>query len=57
LLVGPGDPAQPAAALERLAADPALRARLAEAGLERVRGHTIEAEAARVAAFIAAGRA
>jgi glycosyltransferase involved in cell wall biosynthesis len=57
LLVGPGDPAQPAAALERLAADPALRARLAEAGLERVRGHTIEAEAARVAAFITAGRA
>jgi glycosyltransferase involved in cell wall biosynthesis len=57
LLVGPGDPAQPAAALRRLAADPALRERLAEAGLERVRGHTIEAEAARVAAFIATGRA
>ena len=57
LLVAPGDPAQPAAALRALGADAGLRAPLAARGLERVRGHTIEAEAARVAAFIAAGRA
>jgi glycosyltransferase involved in cell wall biosynthesis len=57
LLVAPGDAAQPAAALQQLAANPGLREGLAKNGLERVRGHTIEAEAARVAAFIAAGRA
>jgi glycosyltransferase involved in cell wall biosynthesis len=57
LLVEPCDPAQPAAALQQLAANPGLREGLAKNGLERVRGHTIEAEAARVAAFIAAGRA
>ena len=57
LLVAPGDAAQPAAALQQLAANPGLREGLAQDGLERVRGHTIEAEAARVAAFIAAGRA
>jgi len=54
LLVEPGDAAQPAAALERLAREAELRDRLAADGLQRVRSHTLEAEAARVAGFIEA---
>jgi glycosyltransferase involved in cell wall biosynthesis len=53
LLVAPGDAPAAGAALARLAAEPGLRAQLAAAGLERVRERTLEAETARVAAFIA----
>lgn len=55
LLVAPGDALAAAAALQRVMADPALRARLSAAGLSRAREHTREAGAARVAAFIADG--
>jgi glycosyltransferase involved in cell wall biosynthesis len=55
LLVPPGDAERPAAELERIAADPALRAELVAAGLERVRAHTLEAECRRVAEFLEAG--
>lgn len=54
-LIPPGDADAAVAALERLADDPARRARLVEAGLAHARAHTIEAETARVAAFIAGG--
>lgn len=57
LLVPPGDAAAAAAALERLAAEPALRARLVERGLAIARSHTLEAEASRVAAYLSAGLA
>ena len=53
LLVPPGDPAAAADALERIAADPDLRARLVAGGLERVRSRTLEAECRRVAEFMA----
>ena len=53
LLVAPGDPAAAAEALERIAADSELRARLVEGGLDRVRAHTLEAECRRVAEFMA----
>ena len=53
LLAQPGDAVAPAAHLTRLAADPTLRATLIRAGLELVRGHTIEREQARAAAFLA----
>lgn len=53
LLVPPGDADAAAAALGRLAADEALRRRLVRRGLERVRERTLEAESARVAAFLA----
>jgi glycosyltransferase involved in cell wall biosynthesis len=52
LLVPPGDPEAAAAALERLAADATLRARLVDAAAQRVSGRTIEGEAAAVAAFL-----
>jgi glycosyltransferase involved in cell wall biosynthesis len=52
LLVPPGDPETPVARLGDLAADPALRARLVAAGLERLRPHTMEAELRRAAAFL-----
>ena len=55
LLVPPGDAERPAAELGRVAADPALRARLVEAGLRQVRRHTLEAECRRVAEFLAEG--
>ena len=55
LLVPPGDPDAAASALNRLADDPALARELAERGLERVSSRTLEAESARVAAFLAAG--
>ena len=54
LLVPPGDPAAAAAALRRIAAEPALRERLIRAGLERVADATLEAESERLADFIAA---
>ena len=56
LIIPPGDAQAAATALERVAADPELRARLIDAGLERVRGRTLEAECRRVAAFIAGER-
>jgi glycosyltransferase involved in cell wall biosynthesis len=54
LLVPPGDAEAPARELVRLAADDALRARLVERGVERVRRHTTTAEVKRVAEFFAA---
>jgi glycosyltransferase involved in cell wall biosynthesis len=55
LLVPPGDAQAAADALQRLADDGDLRRRVGDAGLERVRQHTLEAESGRVAAFIARG--
>lgn len=52
LLIAPGDPAAALEALASIAEDPGLRARLVSGGLERVRAHTIEAEAASVARFL-----
>lgn len=52
LLISPGDPRAAADALLRVATDGELRRRLVEAGQQRVRERTLEAEAARVAAFI-----
>jgi glycosyltransferase involved in cell wall biosynthesis len=57
LLVPPRDAAAAAAALGRVAAEPALRARLVAAGLERARAHTLEAESRRVAAFVSGQKA
>jgi glycosyltransferase involved in cell wall biosynthesis len=51
-LVPPEDAGAAAAALERVAAEPALRRSLVEAGLEHVRAHTLEAECRLVAAFV-----
>ncbi len=56
LLIEPGDAPAAVAALERIASDAALRARLIEAGLERARGGTLEASTARLAEFLAAAR-
>ncbi|WP_067652220.1 glycosyltransferase family 4 protein [Nocardia harenae] len=53
LLVPPGDPAALAAALDRLAADPALRTRLAAAAVERSRDFGIDATAAAVTGLLA----
>src|SRR5579875_7644 len=52
LLVAPDDARAAACALERVAADPTLRARLIRAGLEQARAHTLEREIARTAAFL-----
>jgi glycosyltransferase involved in cell wall biosynthesis len=52
LLIPPGDAAAAASALERLVGDAELRRRLVARGLERVRTHTIEAECARIVAFM-----
>jgi hypothetical protein len=38
--------------LERLASDPDLRRRLVTAGIERLRGRTLEAQSALVARFL-----
>jgi glycosyltransferase involved in cell wall biosynthesis len=54
LLVEPGDAHQPVAALARVAAEPDLRRRLTDAGAQRVASRTLEAEASRVACFLAA---
>jgi glycosyltransferase involved in cell wall biosynthesis len=53
LLIPPGDPDAAARALERFAADPELRRRLVAAGIDRLRGQTLEAQSARVADFLA----
>ena len=53
LLVAPGDPEAPAAHLAALARDGALRERLVCAGLERARTHSLEAELAHAARFLA----
>jgi glycosyltransferase involved in cell wall biosynthesis len=53
LLVPPDDAVAAARALERVAADQALRERLIRAGLELARARTLEAECLRVARFIA----
>jgi glycosyltransferase involved in cell wall biosynthesis len=52
LLVPPGDPDAAAAALGRLDGEPGLRERLAERAIDRARQRTLEAESARVAAFM-----
>jgi glycosyltransferase involved in cell wall biosynthesis len=52
LLIPPGDAGAAADALERLAADAQLRELLRAGGLARVRDHTLEAESARLAAFL-----
>lgn len=54
LLIPPGDPRAAAAAMERIAGDGELRARLVAAGLQRVREVTLEAECRRLATFLAA---
>jgi glycosyltransferase involved in cell wall biosynthesis len=53
LLIPPGDPDAAARALERLAANPELRRRRVAAGIERLRGRTLEAQSALVARFLA----
>jgi glycosyltransferase involved in cell wall biosynthesis len=53
LLVPPGDPRAAASALTRLSEDSELRRQLIARGAERVRGHTLEAESARIADFLA----
>ncbi len=52
LQIPPADAVAAADALERLAGDAELRERLREGGLTRVRDHTMEAECARLAAFL-----
>jgi glycosyltransferase involved in cell wall biosynthesis len=52
--IAPGDPEAAAEALQRLAADAALRQTLIARGAERVRSRTLEAESGRVADFLAA---
>jgi glycosyltransferase involved in cell wall biosynthesis len=51
LLVEAGEPAAAAAALERLAGDPALRRRLVLAGLEHARDQSLERQLDRLATF------
>ncbi len=53
LHVGPGDPEAAAAALRRIAADPALRAHLVDAAHRYALDHTAERESERVAALLA----
>ena len=53
LLVGPGDPHAAAGALERIARDGDLRARLTGDGRDRASGLTLEAQIERLAAFLA----
>ncbi|MEA2828304.1 MAG: hypothetical protein QOG43_2743 [Actinomycetota bacterium] len=55
LLVPPGDVEAAAVAVERLAGDAERRRRLVAAGLRLAREHTLEAETARVAAFVLGG--
>jgi glycosyltransferase involved in cell wall biosynthesis len=52
LLIEPGDAGAAVSALTRLAGEPPLRERLVAAGVARVAAHTLESEAARVAAFL-----
>lgn len=53
LLIPPDDADAAAAAVQRIAAEPALRQRLVRAGFDHARTRTLESETARVAAFIA----
>ena len=53
LHIAPGDPAAAAAALERIAADPALRERLVDAAHRYALEHTAERESERVAELLA----
>jgi glycosyltransferase involved in cell wall biosynthesis len=55
VLVPPEDPDAAAAALRRVASDPALRERLVRAGLELARARTLDSECRRVAEFIRGG--
>jgi glycosyltransferase involved in cell wall biosynthesis len=52
LLIEPGDAGGAAAAVRRLAEDPALRERLAAAGLERAGQSTLELQARKLADFL-----
>jgi glycosyltransferase involved in cell wall biosynthesis len=52
-LIPPGDAKAAAEALLRVVRQPELRRRLTDAAVERVRAHTVEAEAARVRGFVA----
>jgi glycosyltransferase involved in cell wall biosynthesis len=52
LLVPPEDAEAPALRLAELAADPALRESLVDAGLARVRTHSLEAELERTSRFL-----
>jgi glycosyltransferase involved in cell wall biosynthesis len=54
LLIPPSDAAAAVDSLERLAGDPLLRAELVERGVAEARAHTLEAECARLAAFLGA---
>lgn len=54
LLIPPGDAEAAAGALQSLVDDDGLRERLVRAGAERAGEHTLEAEAGRVARFLAA---
>lgn len=52
LLAAPGDASAAAIALNRLVAEPELRARLIEAGHARASAHTMDAECSRLAGFL-----
>ncbi len=52
LLIPPGDPGAAAAAVRQIADDADLRARLVDAGYERSRDLTLEAQSARLAEFL-----
>src|SRR5215210_3132314 len=56
LLVPPGDAGAAAAALGRMASDPALRERLTEAGAARARAQSLEGQARSVADFLQGAR-
>jgi glycosyltransferase involved in cell wall biosynthesis len=55
ILVRPGDATAPVQALERIRHDPGLRLELTDAAARKVRDQTLDAEARRVAAFLARG--
>jgi glycosyltransferase involved in cell wall biosynthesis len=55
LLIGAGDPEAAAQAIRQLHDEPGLRERLVRAGGGRVRAHTMEHEAAQLAAFLQRG--
>jgi glycosyltransferase involved in cell wall biosynthesis len=56
LLIPPGDPGAAADALERVARDDELRARMIDAGLERAIGLTLESQTAGLVAFLEEAR-
>jgi glycosyltransferase involved in cell wall biosynthesis len=56
LLIPPGDPRAAADALERLADDTEMRARLTNAGLQRAAGLTLESQASGLVAFLETAR-